>query len=239
MSDPPLLTLQGVSVGYGHHAILEDLNLSLGRGSFTGLVGANGSGKSTILKTILGIIPPLAGRVIFHSADGRRLVLGYTPQRESLDPVFLLTSFEVVLMAACGRVGPGRRINRAERDWARECLRQTGTIDLADRLFSQLSGGQKQRVLVARALATRPDMMLLDEPIAGIDLAATRSIMGLLEQIHRERKLTILLVSHDLPTVRQYAEQAVWLLEGRILQGPAPELLSREKIEEVLHLEGR
>jgi ABC-type Mn2+/Zn2+ transport system ATPase subunit len=239
MSDHLLLSLEGVSVGYGRQVILENLNLSLARGSFTGLLGANGSGKSTILKTILGIIPPLAGRLTFHPTNGRPPVLGYTPQRESLDPVFLLTSLDVVLMAACGRVSPGRPINHAERDWARECLRQSGAAALAGRLFSELSGGQKQRVLVARALATRPDFMLLDEPIAGIDVAATFAIMDLLKRIHLEQKLTILLVSHDLTTVRQYAEQAVWLHEGRILQGSAHELLSREKIEEVLHLEER
>jgi ABC-type Mn2+/Zn2+ transport system ATPase subunit len=237
MSNLSLVTLEDVAVGYGRHVVVQDINLELPRGSFTGLLGANGSGKSTILKALLGILPPLAGRLTLHSIDGRPPVLGYTPQRESLDPVFLLTSLEVVLMAACSRVKPGRPIGRAERDWAMDCLRETGAADLARKLFSQLSGGQKQRVLVARALAARPDFLLLDEPIAGIDAAATQAIMDLLRKLHREQGRTILLVSHDLATVRQYAEQAVWLCEGRVLQGPARELLSRETVEAVLHLE--
>jgi ABC-type Mn2+/Zn2+ transport system ATPase subunit len=239
MNDPNLLTLEGVAVGYGRLILLEHLDWSLPRGRFVGLLGANGSGKSTILKTLLGILPPLAGRLTFHPINGRPPVLGYTPQRESLDPVFLLTSLEVVLMAACSRIGPGRPINKAERAWAQECLKETGAADLSSRLFSQLSGGQKQRVLVARALATRPDFLLLDEPIAGIDAAATQAIMDLLRRIHEEQHRTILFVSHDLTTVRHYAEEVIWLHEGRILHGPARELLSREKIEEVLHLEAR
>src|SRR5438128_570870 len=103
-----VLILEHLAVGYGRRVVLPDVNLSLRRGSFTGLLGANGSGKSTLLKTVLGILRPLEGRIILHPIEGRPLVLGYMPQRESLDPIYPLSSFEVVLMAACGRVGPGR-----------------------------------------------------------------------------------------------------------------------------------
>src|SRR5438552_11572414 len=154
------LSLDHVAVGYDRRVVLPDVNLTLPRGSFTGLLGANGSGKSTLIKTILGIIQPLSGRVEFSSVNGRAHVLGYTPQRDSLDPIFLLSSFEVVLMGTCGRVRPGRRINSAEKAWAHQCLRETGADALSRKLFSQLSGGQKQRVLIARALATRPDFLL-------------------------------------------------------------------------------
>jgi ABC-type Mn2+/Zn2+ transport system ATPase subunit len=239
VTEQPLLTLEHVTVGYGRHVVLPDVHLSLARGSFTGLLGANGSGKSTLLKTVLGILPPLAGRVVFPDINGRAPVLGYMPQRESLDPIYLLSGFEVVLMAACGRIGPGRFINKAERDWARHCLAETGAEDLSSKLFSQLSGGQKQRVLMARALATKPDFLLLDEPTAGIDAAATRAVMEVLRAIHEKHRLTVLLVSHDLVLVRQYAQEVIWLHEGRVMCGPVSELLSREKIEEVLHLDRR
>src|SRR2546430_12915220 len=152
------------------------------------------------------------------------------PQRESLDPVYLLSSFEVVLMGACGRVGPGRFINKTEREWARQCLNETGASDLAPKLFSQLSGGQKQRVLMARALATKPDFLLLDEPTAGIDAIATRSIMDVLKGIHDQRHQTILLVSHDLTTVKQYAADVIWLHKGKAFYGSVSDLLSRDKI---------
>jgi ABC-type Mn2+/Zn2+ transport system ATPase subunit len=231
------LVLEDVTVGYVHRPVLERVCLSLPRGSFTGLLGANGSGKSTLLKTVLGILRPLAGKVVLRPIGARPPVMGYVPQRESLDPIFLVTSLEVVLMAACGHVGPGRFFGRKEWDWARECLGRTGALELAHALFSELSGGQKQRVLVARALATRPDFLLLDEPIAGIDAPASQAILELLRQVHAQQQMTILLVSHDLTAVRQYARHVVWLHEGRVLQGPVEELLSRERIEAVLHLE--
>lgn len=237
MTDELLLTLDHVAVGYGRHVVLPDVHLSLRRGSFTGLLGANGSGKSTLIKTVLGIIPPLGGQVEFGSINGRPHVLGYTPQRDSLDPIYLLSSFEVVLMGTCGRVRPGRRINTAEKEWAHQCLRETGADHLSRKLFSELSGGQKQRVLIARALATRPDFLLLDEPTAGIDAAARQAIMDVLRRIHQQQQLTILMASHDLPIVRTYVQHVIWLHQGHVLQGSVAELLTAEKIEEILDLE--
>ncbi len=237
MTEALTLTLEHVAVGYGRRVVLPDVNLSLRRGSFTGLLGANGSGKSTLLKTVLGILPALQGRIVLHPVNGRPPVLGYMPQRESLDPIYPLSSFEIVLMAACGRVGPGRWINKAEREFARQCLGETGAADLASKQFSQLSGGQKQRVLMARALATKPDFLLLDEPTAGIDASATKAVMDVLKQIHEQYHHTILLVSHDLTTVRQYAEEVIWLHEGKAVHGAVTELLTKDKIEELLSLQ--
>jgi ABC-type Mn2+/Zn2+ transport system ATPase subunit len=116
-------------------------------------------------------------------------------------------------------------------------LRETGADHLSRRLFSQLSGGQKQRVLIARALATKPDFLLLDEPTSGIDAAARQAIMDLLRRIHQQQGLTILMASHDLPIVRAYANDVIWLHNGNVLQGPVAELLTPEKIEEILDLE--
>ncbi len=237
MTDKILLKLNDVAVGYDRHIVLQDINFELKSGSFTGLLGANGSGKSTLIKTILGIIPPLNGKIEFASANEHPPVLGYVPQRESLDPIFLLSSFEVVLMGTCGRVRAGRKFGKAENDWAHHCLGETGADNLSRQLFSQLSGGQKQRVLIARALATKPDFLLLDEPTAGIDAAATQAIMDLLQRIHQQKQLTILMVNHDLPAVRRYAQSVIWLHQGKILQGAVSDLLSRDKIEEILDLE--
>ena len=223
-------------MGYARTVVLPEVSLELGRASFTGLLGANGSGKSTLIKTILGVIPPLSGRVRFRGNGGKH-TLGYVPQRDSLDPIYLLSNFEVVLMGACGRVGPGRRLGSGEKDWARECLRQTGADHLARKLFSELSGGQKQRVIIARALATRPDFLLLDEPTSGIDAAARQAIMQVLQRVHYEQRLTILMASHDLPMVRSYVQNVIWLHQGRVLHGSVGQLLTAEKIEEVLEIE--
>jgi ABC-type Mn2+/Zn2+ transport system ATPase subunit len=237
MTDDAVLTLKHVAVGYGRQVILPDVNLVLRRGSFTGLLGGNGSGKSTLIKTILGIIPPLSGEIEVASVDGRLPVLGYTPQKDSLDPIYLLSSFEVVLMGTYGRVRAAGRISREEKEWAHHCLQQTGADSLSRKLFSKLSGGQKQRVLIARALATKPDFLLLDEPTSGIDVAARQAIMDVLRRIHEQQQLTVLMASHDLPIVRTYVQHVIWLHHGKVLQGPVGELLSAEKIEEILDLE--
>jgi ABC-type Mn2+/Zn2+ transport system ATPase subunit len=158
------------------------------------------------------------------------------PQRESLDAIFLLSSFEVVLMGVCGRVRPGRFIGKADREWAQHCLDQTGASDLSRKHFSELSGGQKQRVLIARALAAQPDFLLLDEPTSGIDVAIKQSIMELLRRIHEEQHQTILMASHDLPVVREYVPHVVWLRQGKIMEGPTRELLTREKMEAILEM---
>ena len=109
--------------------------------------------------------------------------------------------------------------------------------DLSGKNFSQLSGGQRQRVLIARALTAKPDFLLLDEPTAGIDAAATQAIMELLRRLHEQQRLTILMVNHDLTAVRKAVEEVIWLHQGKVLFGPVGELLSREKIEEIMELE--
>jgi ABC-type Mn2+/Zn2+ transport system ATPase subunit len=236
MTGQTLVILDRVAVGYGRNVVLSDVQLTINRGSFTGLLGANGSGKSTLIKTILGIISPVAGRITFAPIDGRQPIFGYVPQRESLDPIYLLSSFAVVLMGASGRVAPGLRCNSTEKEFAHQCLQRTGVADLSRRRFSELSGGQKQRVLIARALAARPDLLLLDEPTAGIDAAATAAIMELLQRLHSEKGLTILMVNHDLQAVRKTVREVIWIQHGKVSHGPVRELLSPEKIEAILEL---
>jgi ABC-type Mn2+/Zn2+ transport system ATPase subunit len=236
VTENPLLILDNLTVGYGRNVVLKDIKLAIDRGSFSGLLGANGSGKSTLIKTILGIIPPLAGKLNFTPINGHTPVLGYVPQREALDSVFLLSNLEVVVMGASGRVAPGRRFNSTEKEFARQCLERTGVGDLSRKRFSELSGGQKQRVLIARALTTKPDLLLLDEPTAGIDASAAEAILELLQRLHREEALTILMVNHDLQTVRKNVQEIIWLQHGRVLHGPVHELLSPQKIEDILGL---
>jgi ABC-type Mn2+/Zn2+ transport system ATPase subunit len=237
VTEETILNVKDVAVGYGRRIVLPEVNFSLRRGVFNGLLGANGSGKSTLIKTILGIIPPLDGRVEFRPIDGHPVVLGYVPQRDTLDSIYLLSSFEVVLMGTCGRVRAGRRVRSAEKQWAHQCLSETGADFLSRKLFSELSGGQKQRVLIARALATKPDFLLLDEPTSGIDAAARQAIMEVMQRIHSQQRLTIMMASHDLPMVRNFVQEVIWLHNGELRQGPVAELLTKEKIEEYLDLQ--
>ena len=136
-------------------------------------------------------------------------------------------------MGAYGRVRPGRFVPPAERAFTRECLSATGAEEFSGKRFAELSGGQKQRVLIARALTTRPDILVLDEPTAGVDRNATHAVMEFISQIRKERKITVLLVTHDFAAVRRHAEQVIWLHEGAVYHGAAHELLSPERMAEM------
>lgn len=236
MTDQPLLNLKRLSVGYARRPVLQDINLALPRGRFAGLVGANGSGKTTLLKTLIGLLAPLSGQIEYHLPETRNPILGYVPQTETLDPMFLLTGFEIALMGVCGRVGPCRWVGPEEKEFTWHCLTLAGALDLGRVRFSELSGGQKQRVLIARALATKPDLLLLDEPTSGLDAAASQTIMDLLGELHQREGFTILMVNHNLPVVRDHVQEVIWLHDGAALQGPVQEMLTHEKIEEMLNL---
>lgn len=229
----PLITFDNLAIGYNNSPVLSGISLAIARASFTAILGANGSGKSTLLKTLLGLQPPVAGAIRVAAP----VVFGYVPQFTQCDPLYPLTGFDVALMGVHRRIGPGRRVPAAERDFTRECLRATAAENFAGQKFAELSGGQKQRVLMARALATRPEVLVLDEPTAGVDAAATAALLEFISQIHQERQLTVLLVTHDLPLVQQHAQQVIWLHQGRVLHGTAAELLTRERLAEIFEME--
>jgi len=231
-----LITLENLAIGYDGQAVLSGISLTIARGSFTAILGANGTGKSTLLKTLLGLQPPVSGKIQI-GADGVKPIFGYVPQAIQFDPLYPLIGFDVALMGAFGRVGAGCFPSRAEKDFVRECLHATTADEFAQKKFSQLSGGQKQRVLIARALATKPDLLVLDEPTAGVDVAATHSLLEFISQIHKERNLTVLLVTHDLPLVKKHAQQIVWLHNGTVLCGTVAELFTPENMSEIFEME--
>jgi len=231
-----LITLDNLSIGYNGEPVLSGISLSIARASFTAILGANGSGKSTLLKTLIGLLPPVAGRIDTAPATGTPLVFGYVPQSIQFDPIYLLTGFEVALMGSYGRVRPGRFVPSIERAFTRECLRAASAEEFARNRFSELSGGQKQRVLIARALTTRPDVLVLDEPTAGVDHAATHAVMEFISQIREERKITVLIVTHDFAMVRHHAQQVIWLHEGKVFHGATDELLTHERMAEMFEM---
>ena len=234
----PLITFDNLAIGYGDHAILSGISLSICHKSFTAILGANGSGKSTLLKTLLELQAPIAGSVHISRIDNVQPAFGYVPQAIQLDPLYPLTGFDVALMGTYGRVKPGHKFPYQEYLFVKECLCTVGAEYFMRKPFSRLSGGQKQRVLIARALVTKPNILVLDEPTAGVDAKATHGLLEFISQIHEQQQLTTLLVTHDLALVRKHAQHVIWIHEDKVLYGDPSELLSSEYMQEIFETEG-
>lgn len=202
-STQTIVELSHVSFGYESGVpALEDVTFRIERGRSGCIVGPNGGGKSTLMRLLLGLLVPQRGeiRVFGKAPAAARPLVGYMPQYHQLDAAFPVTVFEVVLMGRMRR-GFWGRYNAADRDAAGRALREMGIPELASRRFSELSGGQRQRVLIARALASEPELLLLDEPTANIDPGAEEQFYATLDVLRR--RMTVLTVSHDLGFVNR------------------------------------
>jgi len=233
-----LISFHDVALGYDGVPVLEGLALDVHRGDFLALVGPNGCGKSTILKAMAGILEPLRGSIRRGSGE-KPVRFGYVPQGETIEMVFPLTVFQVALMGTYGRIGPGWPVTHADHARVRACLDDVGMADLQRKPFPSLSGGQRQRVLIARALATEPDVLLLDEPLSGIDVQAAQIIMDLIQRLHRERRLTMVMVSHHLKALREHeaVREVIWVYEGKLQRGSVETMLSPEMVYRMMDAE--
>ena len=229
----PAIELSHISAGYQRgSAVLDDVNLAVREGERVAIVGPNGAGKSTLFKVIAGLMPHRLGDVQVHGHShhaGDCPAIGYVPQREEVDWRFPLTVREVVIMGTIREVGwlrwPGRKQNLA----ALAALEQVGLAALADRPIADLSGGQQQRIFIARALAQRADVLLLDEPFSGIDAQAFEAIFEVLETL-RQRGVTVLLSTHDLEMASTRFDRLVLLNRRVIAEGPAGSVLTAERL---------
>lgn len=227
-----LLALREVSLGYEGRSVLERVSFTVERGEFLALLGPNGAGKTTLLRGMLGLILVQAGQ-IDYGFDRLASPPGYVPQRDTLDPIFPLSVREVVLMGTYAPLVPLRPVGQRQHRLAATCLAQVGLAHVAEQPFWTLSGGQKQRVLIARALAVEPEMLLLDEPTAGIDPGAAAAIMDLIARLNHDRHLTVVLVSHYLHLVRSLVRSVIWVEGGRATKGPAKAMLAPERVADV------
>ena len=222
----PIVTARGVMLGYRSRVLFRGLSFDIERGAIVGIVGPNGSGKTTLLRTILGLLPPLRGQL----RRNPNLIVSYVPQRERLDTILPLTALDVVLLGRSARAGALSRRSQADHEAAFCALAQVDAEALAPQPFRSLSGGEQQRVLLARALVAEPDLLVLDEPTAGMDIASEAGTIQFLRDLNRRAGVTILLVTHMLPLVLNLATSIMLLGADRILSGAVDEVLREDRL---------
>ena len=227
------LAVSGLTVSYGGKPVVFSVDATFPEGSMTAIVGPNGAGKSTLMKAILGIVPRLSGHVDLGGRPYRpgRDRIAFVPQRASVDWDFPARVIDVVTMGLYRDVGLLGRIGALGRARAAECLARVGMQDFADRQIGQLSGGQQQRVFLARALAENADILMLDEPFAGVDAATERAIVAVLRALKAEGR-TVISVHHDLATVGEYFDRVLLMNLRRIAEGPVEEVFTTEALQE-------
>jgi ABC-type Mn2+/Zn2+ transport system ATPase subunit len=229
----PLIRFADVALGYGGARVVEKLSFAVAKGDFLGIVGPNGAGKSTILKAMLGILPPAAGAVVYEAGVHRDLRFGYVPQRHTLDHIYPLSVRAIVRMARYARAGLMRRPGPDDDRAVAQALEAIDMVDLAERRFGELSGGQRQRALIARALATGANFLVLDEPTDGMDLKSTHGILGLMRRLNRDEGLTVVFVSHQLNEVANYVDRLLIIDEGRYDFGLVEEVLTADHLRRI------
>ena len=199
-----LIECKDLALGYEGQRIIEHLNFRVNAGDYLCIVGENGSGKSTLMKTLLSLTPPMGGEIRFGDGLEQRH-LGYLPQQTAVQRDFPASVREVVLSGCQNGCGLRPFYNRAEKARAAETMEQLGLTPLSERCYRELSGGQQQRALLARALCATKKLLLLDEPVSGLDPVVTADLYRLIERLNREKGITVVMISHDIHVALRYA----------------------------------
>jgi len=214
-----LITCEKASFAYEGRTVIHDLNLSIERGEYLCVIGENGSGKSTLIKGLLGLLAPVRGRVSY--GDGlTRSEIGYLPQRTEVQNDFPASVWEVVTSGCRGR---SLFLNAEMRRTAQQNMDLLNIGDIRSRSFMELSGGQQQRALLARALCATRSLLLLDEPVAGLDPLVTREMYDIISMLHREQKLTIVMISHDIGAALSSADRILHMAQNDVFLGTPDE----------------
>ena len=222
------LTCQNLFVGYDGKPVLQGLNFEAFAGDYLCIVGENGSGKSTLMKTILGLQPPISGRIL--TGDGlRKNEIGYLPQQTVVQKDFPASVREIVLSGCQNHLGFWPFYRTKEKNYAEDMMKKLQITHLSKRCYRELSGGQQQRVLLARALCATRKILLLDEPVSGLDPQMTEEMYRLIEKINREDKITIIMISHDIRGTMEYASHILQIGQEVIFESKENYLRARTK----------
>lgn len=244
----PVLDVDRVSVSLSGRQILDRVSFSVGPGEFTGLIGPNGAGKTTLLRVILGLQRPTQGdvSVLGRARSAGPAPIGYVPQKVLLDPDMPIRARDLVALGADGNRYGFRLPSRARAEAVIQMLHAVDADRFADARVGTLSGGEQQRVLIAHALISRPRLLLLDEPLANLDLRSGQEIVSLLARIAREQQIAVLLTAHEMNPLLPVMDRVVYLASGRAASGPASEVITTEVLSrlyghrvEVLRVHGR
>jgi manganese/iron transport system ATP-binding protein len=227
-----LLEVRNLSVRFGETSALEHANLSLQASQFVAVIGPNGAGKSTLLKAVLGLIPISAGEIRFSDTLGPKptQAISYVPQQQTLDWSFPVTVRDVVMMGRTARIGWLKQVSAQDREIVQHALEQADIVNLSDRPVAALSGGQKQRVLLARMLARGSQVLLLDEPLTGVDAVTQNAIFELLEHERKSGK-ALVMVTHDLENAAKWCSSLLLINRRVIAAGPPESVYSAANIE--------
>ena len=224
-NDNDLLLCRDVSLGYEGQSVLTHLNLTIQRGDYLCIVGDNGSGKSTLLRGLLGLIPPQSGE-IWRAPELRRGNLGYLPQQTRAQRDFPATVWEVVLSGCLNQQGMHFFYSAAQKSAALMNMGKLGILELKDACYRELSGGQQQRVLLARALCAANALLILDEPITGLDPAAAQDLYKTLAYLNQQEGMAVVMVTHDLKAALHSARTVLHIGRSGIFFGSVPDYLS-------------
>jgi zinc/manganese transport system ATP-binding protein len=255
-----ILSVQGIGVRLGGREVLSEVSFEVQPGEFTGLIGSNGAGKTTLLRVILGLQAPNAGRVVVAGRDQRPKtggtrrkgpgrhdpLIGYVPQKFLLDPDMPLRARDLVGLGLDGHRFGVPRPSRARRERVDEMLAAVDARHFADARVGSLSGGEQQRVLIAHALIGRPRLLLLDEPLANLDLRSAREVVALLARISREQELAVLISAHEMNPLLPVMDRIVYMAAGRAASGRTEEVVRADVLSrlygdhvDVLNVHGR
>jgi ABC-type Mn2+/Zn2+ transport system ATPase subunit len=223
------VTVRELHVSYYGNEVVRDVSFSIQQGCMVGIIGPNGAGKSTLIKALLNLIPKDKGEVFFFGKETQevRKKIAYVPQRSQIDWTFPITVMDTVLIGTYPSIGLFKLPKKKEKAWALECLQKVGLEEYRDRQIGELSGGQQQRVFLARALAQKPELLLLDEPFVGIDVASEETIIHILKELQMEDK-TIVVVHHDLSKANSYFDQLLLMNKELVKFGAVQTVLNRE-----------
>ena len=225
-----ILAVDGVSVTLSGREILRDVTFHINAGEFTGLIGSNGAGKTTLLRVILGLITPSTGTVRVETGSKRQPLVGYVPQRITLDPDMPLRARDLVGLGIDGQRFGLPFPSSARRRQVDDMLEAVDAMRFAESRVGNLSGGEQQRVLIAHALISHPRLLLLDEPLANLDIGSEQEVVDLLAKIAREQRIAVLISTHDMNPLLPVMDRIVYIANGKIATGTTAEVVSSESL---------